>query len=99
MSFFKEIEGEGAVVVENGTYKQVSLYERDGYLFVKVGGGFVRLYADGATSKAGGKLKLDFMSFDGPLCRDPMGRLCSPTVKGAMSLESDKAQLLLGGTQ
>lgn len=32
MSFFKQVEGEAAVLVENGVYKQVDLYTRDGYL-------------------------------------------------------------------
>jgi hypothetical protein len=96
MSFFQEVEGESAILVENGVYRQAPLYMRDGYLYAKSGGGFVRLMADGSTTKAGGRLRLDFMSYDKPLCRDPLGRLCSPSVKGAVSLESDKAQLLLG---
>lgn len=94
MSFFKEIEGEAAILVENGVYKQVPLYVRDGYLYAKVGGGFVRLMADGATTKS--KLRLDFMSWNGPLHRDGLGRLCSPDVKGSKSL-GHEAQKLLGG--
>lgn len=65
MSFFKEVEGEAAVLVIGGVYSQVPLYTRDGYLYAKYGSGFVRLMADGATTKA--KLRLDFMSFDGAL--------------------------------
>lgn len=98
MSFFQEIEGEAAVLVENGVYKQVPLYSRDGYLYAKVGGGFVRLMADGVTTKA--KLRLDTLSWTGPLYRDGLGRLCSPDVKGvkAVVLEAATAQKLLGGT-
>lgn len=92
--FFKHVEGEAAVLVENGTYKQVDLYTRDGYLYAKVGGGFVRIMADGSTTKA--KLRLDFMSFDGALYRDKLGRLCTDTVKDAIALEPAKKQLLLG---
>lgn len=95
MSFFKEIEGEAAILVENGVYKQVPVYSRDGYIYAKVSGGFVRLMADGATTKA--KMRLDFMTSEMPLCRDALGRLCQPDVKGAVSLEPAKAQLLLGG--
>lgn len=95
MSFFQEIEGEAAVLVENGVYKQVPLYSRDGYIYAKIGGGFVRLMADGATTKS--KMRLDFMSFDQPLFRDALGRLCTETVSGAKQLEPAKQQLLLGG--
>lgn len=97
MSFFKEIEGEAAVLIENGVYKQVPLYSRDGYLYAKVGGGFVRLMADGATTKA--KLRLDTLSWTGALYRDGLGRLCSSDVKGVKTvvLEAATAQKLLGG--
>lgn len=94
MSFFQEIEGEAAVLVENGVYKQVPLFARDGYLYAKVSGGFVRLMADGSTTRA--RMRLDFMSWTGPLCRDPLGRLCSPDVAKAKPLEAAKVRLLLG---
>lgn len=96
MSFFKEVEGEAAILVENGIYKQVPVYTRDGFLYAKVGGGFARIMADGSTTKA--KLRLDFMSWSGPLFRDAMGRLCSAEVPGAKALDSDRAQKLLGGS-
>jgi hypothetical protein len=95
MSFFQEVEGEAAVLVENGVYKQVGLFTRDGFLYAKIGGGFVRLMADGATTKA--KLRLDFMSWTGPLAKDALGRLCSPDVAGAKRLTGDLQQKLLGG--
>lgn len=97
MSFFQEIEGEAAVLVNNGVYIQVPLYVRDGYLYAKVGGGFVRLMADGATTKA--KLRLDFMSWTGPLCRDGLGRLCTDKTPGVdvKRLSDDSTQKLLGG--
>lgn len=94
MSFFKQVEGEAAVLVESGVYKQVDLYTRDGYLYAKSNGGFVRLMADGSTTKA--KQRLDFMTFDGPLMRDALGRLGTTDMKGAKALEPAKAQLLLG---
>lgn len=94
MSFFKQVEGEAAILVNNGIYTQVDLYERDGYLFAKHGGGFVRLMADGSTSRA--KLRLDFMSWEGPLCRDATGKLCRATATQARPLESDRARQFLG---
>lgn len=42
MSFFKQVEGEAAILVNNGVFSQVDLYSRDGYLFAKHGSGFVR---------------------------------------------------------
>lgn len=95
MSFFQEVEGEAAILVENGVYKQVPVYTRDGYLYAKIAGGFVRLMADGATTKS--KLRLDFMTSEKKLYCDPLGRLCTQDVKGAVSLEPAKAQMLLGG--
>lgn len=96
MAFFKEIEGEGAIIQEGGVFRQVPLFERDGYIFAKLNGGFVRLMADGSTSKAGGKMRLDFMSFDGDLAADALGRLCRSSVPGAKALDGAKKQLLLG---
>lgn len=95
MGMFKQVDGESAVVVESGVYKQTDLYSRDGYLYAKAGGGFVRLYADGSTSKA--KCRLDVLAFGKPLCVDKLGRLCDASVGGARSLERDKEQRLLAG--
>jgi hypothetical protein len=86
MAFFKEIEGEGAIIQEGGVFRQVPLFERDGYIFAKLNGGFVRLMADGSTSKAGG------------LYRDALGRLCRDTVAGAVALDTKHQQLLLGAS-
>lgn len=94
MGFFKQVEGEAAIVVIKGVYKQVDLYERDGFLYAKTAGGFVRLMADGSTTKD--RMRLDHMSWNGSLCRDGMGRLCTSEASGAKSLEAPKAQLLLG---
>jgi len=96
MSLFKEIEGSAAVLVENGVYEQVPLFQRDGFIFAKAAGGFVKLMADGTTTKAGGRLRLDFMTIDEPLCRDPLGRLCLPSATEAMSLDGDTERKLLG---
>ena len=95
MSFFQEIEGEAAVLVEGGICKQVPLYKRDGYLYAKTGGGFVRLMADGSTSKA--KLRLDFMSWEGQLARDGIGRLCTVEAVGAKPIDNTTAHKLIGG--
>lgn len=94
MSFFQEVEGEAAVLVENGIYRQVPLYTRDGYLYAKTAGGFVRLMSDGSTSKA--HMRLDFLSFEGQLYRDALGKLCTGAVAKAIALEPPKVALLLG---
>jgi hypothetical protein len=97
MAMFKQVEGENAIVVEGGVFKQADLYTRDGYLYAKTAGGFVRLYADGSTSKA--KCRLDVLTFDKPLCVDRLGRLCDTSVSDARSLEHEKEQRLLLGSQ
>jgi hypothetical protein len=91
--FFKEIEGEAAVVVDNGIYRQVPLFERNGYIYVKLGGGFVRLMADGSTTKS--RMRLDTISLDA-LSKDNLGRLCHATVAGAKPLPPATRQLLIG---
>lgn len=93
MSFFKQVEGEAAVLVENGVYKQCDLFTRDGYLYAKVSGGFVRLMADGSTSKA--KCSLNFMSSGAPLA-SRLGRLCVEGTVGATALPPPAVQKLLG---
>lgn len=97
MSFFKEVEGEAAIIVQNGVFKQVPLYTRDGYLFAKVGSGFVRIYADGSTTVS--KMRLDFMSWSGPLFRDKLGKLCTAEVPDAIQLPQNDSQRLLGAPQ
>jgi hypothetical protein len=97
MAFFKEVEGEAAIVITRGVYKQVPIYTRDGFLYAKVGCGFVRLMADGSTTKD--KTRLDFMSWDGALRKDQFGRLCTGEVKHSKPLEDDKKQLLLGAPE
>ena len=95
MSFFQQIEGEGCILALAGTFYQTTLWTRDGYLYAKHGAGWVRLMADGATSKA--KLRLDFLTLPTPPCRDALGRLCLASVAGAKPLTPELSTRLLGG--
>lgn len=95
--FFKHIEGEAAVIIERGIYRQTDLYERNGFLYAKIGTGFVRLFADGSTTKA--KARLDAMSWEGNLARDGLGRLCRPTVSGSTPLPGDRQQALIAAAE
>lgn len=83
MGLFQQAEGAAAVLVENGIYKQVDVYTRNGFIYAKAAGGFVRINADGSTTKA--KMRLDTLSYDDQLGIDPVGRLCDlamvPTAK------------------
>lgn len=94
MSFFQQVEGEAAVLVVEGVYRQVDLYKRDGFLYAAYAGGFVRLMADGSTSKA--KMRLDHMSWGGPLYKDALGRLVADHMPGVKTLEGTQSVLLLG---
>jgi hypothetical protein len=96
MSFFQKVEGEGAIIVEGGIYQQVELYTRDGVIYVKVGKGFARVMHDGSTSKSSGRLRLDFLSWNGKLHRTPTGSLCTGDAKGAKALAPNNEQKLLG---
>lgn len=97
MGLFQEVEGEAAILIENGVYKQVPVFKRDGYLYAKAGGGFVRLYADGSTTKA--KTRLDMLTWDNPgaLGKDSLGKLCILSeVEKSQPLPSNHQTKLLG---
>lgn len=94
--FFKQVEGAAAIIVEGGVHKQVEVYTRNGALFAKAAGGFVRLMADGSTSKAGGKMRLDFIAIDDPLARTGLGALCLSDAPGAKALPMQERQKLIG---
>jgi hypothetical protein len=94
MAFFKHLEGEAAVLVERGVYKQADLYQRDAHLYAKSSGGFVRLCADGSTSKP--TVRLETLSFDGALFKDTFGRLLTAELPGSKAIAQDVRQKLLG---
>jgi hypothetical protein len=54
MGLFVQSEGDVAVIVNNGVYKQVPLFVRDGLLYAAYGGGYIRLKEDGSTDRAPG---------------------------------------------
>lgn len=81
MSGFQHVEGEYAILVTNGVYKQAQVFNRGGYLYAQASGGFVRLHKDGHTSKP--KTRLDYLTWTGEISHDAMGRLCDHTVPGA----------------
>lgn len=96
MSYFKPLEPEGQVVVlvDNGIYRQCPLYTFRGHLFARLGSGFVRLAADGSTSKA--RVRIESMVCDLELHRDQFGRLCDASVSGAKVLDNQNSTKLLG---
>lgn len=95
MGLFIQSEGDVAIVVSNGVYKQVPVYLKDGLLYAGISGGFVRLKEDGSTSQP--KMRLDHLDFDGDLHRDELGRLCVPsTERKSTPLAEPRRQLLIG---
>lgn len=93
MSYFTEIEGDAAILASRGTYRQAALYSWDGHLFAKSGGGFVRLAADGSTSKS--DMRIVRLITDIALYRDPLGRLTIKQTGGAKPLPGENRQALL----
>lgn len=90
---FKALEGETAILVQGGVYRTADLYERDGKVFAAVAGGYVRLYANGSTSKD--KLSLDVLALDAKLYVDRFGRLCVSPGEGRKALEEPEVERLL----
>lgn len=94
MSLFKEIEGDVAIVSSAGVYKQVPIFTRNGFLFAAFSGGFVRLKADGSTSKA--NLKLVHLETELDLHKDRVGRLGTKDIPDAKPLlDGDTKRLML----
>lgn len=85
MAGFKQLEGEFAVTVSGGVYKQSDVYERNGLLFVKHGSGFVQLDYMGGTSTD--KLRLDELNVETPLAMTKLGRIC---IKGHPAIPEQK---------
>lgn len=96
MSLFQEVDGEVAIIVQNGVFKQVPLYKRGGYLYAKSNGGFIRLYFDGSTTVAKARLETITWS-NGVLGKDSLGRLAivgeAPNVR---PLQPENKSKLLG---
>lgn len=90
---FKHLEGETAILVQGGVHKVADLYERDGKLFAAAAGGYVRLNANGTTSKD--KLSIDTLALDAALHVDRFGRLCVAPGDGRKALSEPEAERLL----
>lgn len=77
MGYFKEIEGEAAILVgAKGAYRQVPLCERDSVVYAKVGSVYYKLMADGSCS---GPFRVDFVSMEHG--KDALGRMTIPLRK------------------
>lgn len=94
MGLFKQVDGEVAIVVDKGRFRQCNIFTRDGYLYAQIGGAFVRLNADASTTVP--TMRLDHLTWTGPLMRDPLGRLCTAEVPKAALLDAPKYTVLLG---
>ena len=70
---FKKLEGDTALLKQGGVFKPCELYTFQGGIYAKLGGGYVRLRADGTTSKDG--VNFDYLEYDGPLFADRFSRL------------------------
>ena len=79
MVLFKEIEGETCILIKDGVYTQSTVHTRRGYIYARYGKGYVKLYADGCTSKD--KLRAEFLTWEGSLYKDKLGRLCTRNMK------------------
>lgn len=70
---FKKLEGDTALLRQGGVYKPAELYTFNGGLFAKTAGGYVRLRANGTTSRDG--IAVEHMEYEGELYSDRFGRL------------------------
>ena len=80
MTNFKALEGDTAIVIDNGVYRSCPLYTLNGYLFVKVGTGFTRINADGSTSKP--RQQIHLLDCTVEIGLDKLGRPVTDEYKG-----------------
>ena len=93
MSLFQEIEGDVAIVMSGGVFKQVPLYTRNGFFFAAVSGGYVRLKTDGSTSKP--NMSLVHIETELALHQDRLGRLGTKNMTDAKPLPGDATTRLM----
>lgn len=92
---FTKLEGDVAILHSKGRLYQCDLYEWQGGLFAKQGGGFVRLRANGGTSVPSVTLKQ--VTTDRPLFADRFERLVIAPADGAAPLPQDRVLQLTKG--
>ncbi|MEM9043505.1 MAG: hypothetical protein AAGC81_02335 [Pseudomonadota bacterium] len=91
---FNKLEGDTCIVRHNGVYRPADLYVWDGKLFAKIGSGYVRLRANGTTTKDG--TFLEHMEIEEPLFADKFGRLAVEPGSGRKEIaRTDDGQLLI----
>ncbi|WP_147112143.1 hypothetical protein [Tateyamaria sp. syn59] len=95
---FKQIEGDNVLLQTGGVYKVCQLYtNRVGQLFAGYSGGYVRLKANGSTSKD--RLNIEMLETELELCQDKLGRLGTSSMPDAKPLqETQRNGLLLEAT-
>lgn len=84
MTAFRELEGDSALLLSKGVFRQVPLYERGGVVFAKWGSGFVRLTQTGGTSSSA--VQFTELIYEGPLFADAFGRLAFEPGEGRKPL-------------
>lgn len=89
---FKKLDGDTAMIRKGGGYRPCDLYEWLGGLYVKMGSEYIRLRANGTTSKDG--VTLEHLEYDGPLYADKFSRLAVVHREGYTSLESIPGETL-----
>lgn len=94
MGVFKQVDGDSVILQSRGVFTQAELYERDGELYAKISGGFVRLYKSGGTSKD--KVSIVQIISDINFHEDKFGRLCAPGT--GKELPAPEHQKLIGNS-
>jgi hypothetical protein len=93
---FRKLEGDSAVLKSNGVLTVVDLYEWRGELYAAVGKGYIRVNANGTTSKD--RTALEHIRTDVPLFADRFGRLALVAREGytAIALTEDGVPQVTG---
>lgn len=89
---FKHLAGDTVILTQGGVWKTADLYSLDGALFAKWGGGFIRLRADGTTSKDG--VNFTMLSTDQPIFADKFNRMTLSETPRRLQIENKKPEEL-----
>lgn len=94
MALFSIIEGESIILSHKGLYKQVDLCHRNNVLYAKWSGGFIKLAAEGYTSKP--DIRIVYLTLmPEEMGRDKVGYLVLDTHPEAIKLTEKQIQQLI----
>lgn len=97
-TLFQQVEGAVAILNTKGVEQQVDVYTRNGFYYAEVSKGkFVRIYANGSTTKAA--VRIDLLHSDDFIGVDRLGRLRHAEGDSVRPLTAEQQLRIEGGSE